>query len=97
MNKTFRVLKKIILYTFSILLFLSIAGYVYLYVLPKGPKITATQKINNGIDSFVIHAHKESERKSIKVWTYKPENWRKMISKLINTARVRFLVLSWKC
>lgn len=75
MNKTFRVLKKIILYTFSILLFLSIAGYVYLYVLPKGPKITATQKINNGIDSFVIYAHKESERKSIKVWTYKPENW----------------------
>ncbi|MDF0715857.1 hypothetical protein PY092_06840 [Muricauda sp. 334s03] len=75
MNKTFRILKKVILYTFSILLLLSVTGYIYLYVLPKGPEITATNKINVGIDSFVIHAYKDSERKSIKVWTYKPENW----------------------
>ncbi len=75
MNRFFRIFKKVILYIFSILLLLSAAGYIYLYVLPKGPDITATSKINVGTDSFVIHAYKNSERKSIKVWTYKPENW----------------------
>lgn len=76
MSKFFKVLKKVILYTFSILLLLSIAAYTYLYVLPKGPEITETSEINIGIDSFVIYAYKDSERKSIKVWTYKPENWK---------------------
>jgi len=76
MNKFFRIFKKVILYIFSILLLLSIGGYIYLYVLPKGPEVTATHKINVGIDSFVIHAYKDSERKSIKVWTYKPESWK---------------------
>jgi predicted esterase len=75
MNKTFRILKKIILYTFYILLLLSVAGYIYLYVVPKGPEVTATNKINIGIDSQVIYAYKDSERKSIKLWTYKPESW----------------------
>ncbi|GLU45350.1 hypothetical protein [Allomuricauda sp. NBRC 101325] len=75
MNKFFRIFKKVVLYTFSILLFLSVAGYIYLYVLPKGPEVTATHKINVGIDSFVMQAYKDSERKSIKVWTYKPESW----------------------
>jgi len=75
MNKTFRVLKNIILSTFSILLLLSVAGYIYLYVLPKGPEVTVTHKINTGVDSFVIYAYKDSERKSVKVWTYKPESW----------------------
>ncbi len=75
MNQTFRILTKVILYTLSILLLLSVAGYFYLYVLPKGPEITETSKINIGIDSFVIYAYKNNERKSIKVWTYKPESW----------------------
>ena len=75
MNKIFRILKKVILYTFSFLLLLSVTGYIYLYVLPKGPEITETSKINVGIDSFVIYAYKNSQRKSIKVWTYKPESW----------------------
>lgn len=75
MYKAFKILKKVIIYTFLILLLLSVTGYVYLYVLPKGPEITATKKLNNGRDSFVMHAYKDSERKSIKVWTYKPENW----------------------
>ncbi len=74
-HKTFRIFKKVILYTFSILLLLSVAGYVYLYVLPKGPEITETNKINIGIDSFVIYVYKDSYRKSIKVLTYKPESW----------------------
>jgi pimeloyl-ACP methyl ester carboxylesterase len=75
MNKTFRVLKNIILSTFSILLLISVAGYIYLYVLPKGPEITVTHKINTGVDSFVIYTYKDSNRKSVKVWTYKPESW----------------------
>ncbi|MCO6357547.1 hypothetical protein [Roseivirga pacifica] len=75
MNRFFRVIKKVVLYTLAILLLLSVTGYVYLYVLPKGPELTATRRINAGTDSFVIHAYKESERKSIRVWTYKPETW----------------------
>lgn len=75
MKKVFSMFKKVILYAFSVLLLLSITGYIYLYVLPKGPEITATNKINVGIDSFVIQAYKDSDRKSIKVWTYRPENW----------------------
>jgi len=76
MNKTFRNLKRITLYTISIVLLLSIVGYVYLYVLPKGPEVTKTIPIKNGKDSFVIYAYKKSNRKSIKVWTYKPNNWK---------------------
>lgn len=75
MKNTIIILKKAILYTFSLLLLLSVAAYIYLYVLPKGPKITETRSINTGTDSFVMQAYKDSKRKSIKVWTYKPENW----------------------
>ncbi len=52
-----------------------IAGYVYLYVLPKGPETTQARPIASGMDSFVMYAYQESKRKSIKVWTYKPKNW----------------------
>ncbi len=76
MDKTFKLVKKVVLYAFSILLLLSCAAYIYLYVLPKGPEITATRKIKIGIDSFVIPAYKDSGKKSIRVWTYKPENWK---------------------
>ncbi|MEO2058925.1 MAG: hypothetical protein ABGW76_02495 [Mesonia sp.] len=76
MNKSFRILKKVILYTFFILFMLSAMAYIYLYVLPKGPEITTTRKINAGIDSFVMQGYKDSERKSIKIYTYKPENWK---------------------
>jgi predicted esterase len=76
MNKTITILKKTILYAFSIILLLTISGYIYLYVLPKGPKITETIPLKNGQDSFVMYAYQESERKSIKVWTYKPESWK---------------------
>lgn len=76
MNKTFRILKKVILYTFSIIVILLIAGYIYLYQLPKGPEISENVLIKEGKDSFVMYAYKQSERKSIKVWTFKPENWK---------------------
>lgn len=76
MNTAFRILKKIILYTASIVLLLSIAGYIYLYVIPKPPNITETIPLNDTKDSFVMYAFKQSERKSIKVWTYKAQNWK---------------------
>ena len=76
MNNFYRILKKVFLYTFSIFLLISVAGYIYLYVLPKGPEITASKKIKIGVDAFVINAYKDSDRKSIKVWTYKPESWK---------------------
>ena len=75
-NKTFRILKKVILCAFSIFLLLVVSGYTYLYVLPKGPEITENNNVNFGIDSFVIDAFKDSKRKSIRVWTYRPENWK---------------------
>ena len=75
MQKTIKILKKILLYTFSTLILLSVVGYIYLYVLPKGPEITEIKKIKKGKDVFVINAYKNSKRKSIKVWTYKPEKW----------------------
>jgi pimeloyl-ACP methyl ester carboxylesterase len=75
MKKTFRILKKMALYAFAFLLLLCATGYVYLYVLPKGPKITETRSIQTGKDTIVIQAYKDSKRKSIKVWTYKPESW----------------------
>ncbi|MCX2745602.1 hypothetical protein OO013_17100 [Mangrovivirga sp. M17] len=76
MNKTFSTLKKVILFTLSVFLILAITGYVYLYILPKGPEITEEDKIDTGNDSFVMYAYKESTRKSIRVWTYKPESWK---------------------
>ncbi len=75
MNKFFRVLKKVLIYTFSFLILIIIGGYIYLYELPKGPEITKPNEINIGKGSFVIYAYENSKRKSIKVWTYRPESW----------------------
>lgn len=71
-----RTLKKIILYILSIILLISISGYVYLYILPKGPIITEITPIKNGKDSYVMYAFKENKKKSIRVWTYKPQTWK---------------------
>lgn len=75
MNNTLKRLKNVFLTVILILGFSSISGYIYLYKLPKGPAITEVQVLKNGRDSFVIFAYQNSERKSIKVWTYKPEYW----------------------
>ncbi len=76
MNKLFKILKRV----FSVLLFtiliLGVLGYVYLYVLPKGPEVTEVEKLKTGTDSFGMYAYKTNQRRSIKVWTYKPENWK---------------------
>lgn len=76
MNTILRVFKKAVLYTFSALLLLAITGYVYLYVLPKGPDVTEPAPLASGKDTFVIYAYKGSTRKSIRVWTYKPDSWK---------------------
>lgn len=76
MKKAFRTLKKTLLYTLVTLTVLAITGYIYLYVLPKGPDITKKVPISQGTDSFVMYAFKESRKKSIKVWTYMPDAWK---------------------
>jgi predicted esterase len=45
-------------------------------VLPKGPELTETSLIKEGKNFFIMHAYKQSKRKTIKVWTYKPLHWK---------------------
>ena len=76
MNKFFKILKRVFFVLLFTTLILGVFGYVYLYLLPKGPEITEVEKLKTGTDSFVMYAYKTNERRSIKVWTYKPENWK---------------------
>lgn len=76
MNKVFTVLKKTLFYCVCLFLIISVSGYIYLYVIPKGPEVTAANPLKTEKDSFVIYAYKDSKKKSIKVWTYKPEDWK---------------------
>ena len=76
MNKLFKILKRVFFVLLFTILILGVFGYVYLYVLPKGPEVTEVEKLKTGTDSFVMYAYKTNERRSIKVWTYKPENWK---------------------
>ena len=69
MNKILKFSKREILYAFSITAFLFLSGC-------KGQEIAQTKKINIGVDFFIMHAYKNSEKKSIKVWTYKPKHWK---------------------
>ena len=75
MKKKTKIFVKAIVITFSIFALLLIVGYVYIYVLPKGPTVTQAKPMTTGTDSFVMYAHKNSQRKSIRVWTYKPKTW----------------------
>ena len=50
-------------------------GYLYLYILPTGPERTEAKPFATGKDSFVINAYKHTDRKTIRVWTYKPAEW----------------------
>lgn len=50
-------------------------GYLYLYVLPTGPERTEARPFPDGKDSFVIDAYTHTARKTIRVWTYKPQQW----------------------
>ena len=75
MTKTAGILKKITLYTLLTLITLIATGYIYLYVLPKGPSITPPTAMAIGTSSFVMYAYKDSKRKSIRTWTYRPKHW----------------------
>lgn len=59
----------------ALLFALLLTGYVYLYVLHKGPALTEIGPLKQGKDSFVINAYEHTDRKSIRVWTYEPEHW----------------------
>lgn len=74
-EQMFRILKKAILYILVLTALISISGYIYLYVLPKGPNVTASIPVSEGKDTFVMYAYKNCEQKSIKVWTYRPSKW----------------------
>ncbi|WP_158624798.1 alpha/beta hydrolase family protein [Gynurincola endophyticus] len=74
-GKILSVLKRIIIYSLATILILVISGYVYLYVLPKGPDVTEARPLKNGKDVFVMYAYTDSKKKSIRVWTFKPEQW----------------------
>ena len=73
--KALRILKKVTLFFVLFLVIITTLGYVYLYVLPKGLDVTEVKPIAEGRDTFVMYAYEESTRKSIRVWTYKPEHW----------------------
>ena len=60
-----------VLLTVAIVVF----GYFYLYVLPTGPERTELKPFPVGKDSFVIDAYRHTDRKTIRVWTYKPQQW----------------------
>ncbi|HAA24204.1 MAG TPA: hypothetical protein DCR93_34550 [Cytophagales bacterium] len=76
MRKAIRILAKTLLFTLATLLLLGAAGYVYLYVLPKGPDVSEVKPLEEGKDSFVMMAYTHNERKSIRVHTYKPSTWK---------------------
>lgn len=50
-------------------------GYLYLYVLPTGPDKTQPRPSSVGKDSFVMDAYRHTDRKTIRVWTYRPQQW----------------------
>ena len=56
MNKTFKTLRKVLFTLILILIIFTISGYIYLYILPKGPEITETRTLKNESDSFVMYA-----------------------------------------
>ncbi len=50
-------------------------GCSYHHLLPKGPDITVAAPIKQGKDSFVMNAYTHTDRKTVRVWTFKPDNW----------------------
>lgn len=52
------------------------AAYMYLYMLPKGPELTAPSATPEGKASFVMRAHDGAQHRTIRVWTFRPSDWR---------------------
>ncbi|MDY6926030.1 MAG: hypothetical protein SWN10_02915 [Pseudomonadota bacterium] len=70
-----RVFKWLVSSVFLITVVIVAVGYLYLYVLSTGPERTEAKPFATGKDSFVINAYKHTDRKTIRVWTYKPAEW----------------------
>lgn len=54
---------------------LATLGYAYVSWLPRGPERTEITPTPSGKASFVMTAYKTSDRRTIRVWTYRPESW----------------------
>ena len=52
-----------------------VIGYLYLYVLPAGPERTEAKPFPVGKSSFVMDAFRHTDRKTIRIWTYRPQQW----------------------
>ena len=70
-----KALKKITFYTTMGLSAFVLVAYMYLYKLPKGPDLTELEPLQNGTSRFVINAYQDSVRKTIRIWTHRPQRW----------------------
>lgn len=55
----------------------SLVGLLYAYVswIPRGPELTDPVQTPEGTSSFVMTAYETSDRRTIRVWTHRPESW----------------------
>ncbi len=58
----------------SVVLLTSGCSY-YKYLLPKGPELIPPAPIASGPGHFVMQAYEHTDRKNIRVWTYRPASW----------------------
>lgn len=70
-----KVLKIALLALAGLLVAQTATAYVYIYVLPKGPELTAPAATPGGKSSFVMRAHDGAQHRTIRVWTYRPPAW----------------------
>ncbi len=54
---------------------LATLGYAYVSWMPRGPEKTEVAATPSGKGSFVMTAYATSDRRTIRVWTYRPESW----------------------
>lgn len=71
-----KIFKWLLVLMFLIAVSVTVVGYLYLYVLPIGPNKTAAIPFPTGKYSFVMDAYTHTDRKTIRVWTYKPGQWK---------------------
>ncbi|MEO1045273.1 MAG: hypothetical protein AAFX04_07525 [Pseudomonadota bacterium] len=50
-------------------------GCSYKHLLPRGPALTPDATVSAGTGHFVMTAYKNTDRKRIRVWTHRPEDW----------------------
>lgn len=54
---------------------LALLAYAYTHWLPRGPELTEAAPTPYGKSHFVMTAYENSDRRNIRVWTYRPEAW----------------------